>query len=57
MAKQKKLYKEYKERVEFLKTLDKDILVGILLGVSGQANKSHYKMFARYIKSLKGKEQ
>ncbi len=47
MAK-RKMYKEYKEKIEFLKTLDKDVLVGLLMGVT--AGRGDYKMFARYIK-------
>ena len=47
---------EYKERIEFLKALDKDILIGMLLGIT--AGRGNLREFKRYIgKALKRKKQ
>lgn len=49
MAKQK--FKEFDEKIKYLKTLDKNVLIGIMMGVtSGRVAYKDYQMFAKYIK-------
>jgi len=56
LGKRKKKFKEVDERIEYFKTLDKNILIGIIIGVSSERN-IPYKKFVKYIiEALKSKQ-
>ncbi len=47
-----KQFKEFKKRVEFLKTIDKEILIGVLLGVTSTSGPDNAVKLVRYLKRL-----
>lgn len=55
MGKQKEKFKNFSDKIKYLRTLEKDLLIGLLLGATQISTKDLHTMIRYMRKELRGK--